>query len=431
MSDTGILEAAKGFATIATALIAVFGYLRTTTYRDKVASSRKAFDSVVASLASESEVTQLAGAILIRRFFDENSEVNPPIRSAALKYLEGFWKSGAGGPARPNEGTPYAPDAVDVIAAILRSQPSGNFQKILADGLAFAPSLRRADLQRTNLHNAYLGSRGKRVLNMSGADFYRADLSGASLKNAVARGAVFYQARMSDTGLRDADLTEASFFEADLLGANFDGAKLRGATFERTRNIPPELLPHIVKGEWQGPEIFRPPTLASGTASPSIIYLSKPGCLDARQEKIVALVRGWLNSNGMATTALEREDYPRTSALAELRRRMAGCAGAIAFGFAELKIVDGLWRSGTADEAKFDGRALPTSWTQIEAGMAAMINLPVMLVSDPEVTSGVFEPELTDHKVFRLKTPPDALSREMKNWLIAVNERAARSTEVA
>jgi hypothetical protein len=109
---------------------------------------------------------------------------------------------------------------------------------------------------------------------------------------------------------------------------------------------------------------------------------------------------------------------------------MAGCAGAIAFGFAELKIVDGLWRSGTADETNFNGRALPTSWTQIEAGMAAMINLPLMLVSDPEVTSGVFDPVLTDRKVFRLTTPPDRFSHEMKGWLVAVNERAAHSTEV-
>ena len=51
---------------------------------------------------------------------------------------------------------------------------SSNFQKLLADGLVFAPSLQRADLQRTNLHNAYLGSRGERQVDLSYVD-YRAD----------------------------------------------------------------------------------------------------------------------------------------------------------------------------------------------------------------------------------------------------------------
>ena len=109
----------------------------------------------MASLASEKEIDRLAGAILLRRFFDPRAEVT-------------------------TKGEPYVVETVNVMAAILRSQPSGNFQKLLADGLAFAPSLQRADLKRTNLHNAYLGSRGERQVDIEAyADFYRADLSGA------------------------------------------------------------------------------------------------------------------------------------------------------------------------------------------------------------------------------------------------------------
>ena len=80
-------------------------------------------------------------------------------------------------------GLPYWKDAVDVTAAILRGQTTGNFQKLLADGFAFAPSLERAGLQRTNLQSAYLGSRKKGKgsseqlrTNLTYADFYRADL---------------------------------------------------------------------------------------------------------------------------------------------------------------------------------------------------------------------------------------------------------------
>ena len=227
---TNIGTVVTGLGAIVGAVATALQYFKFTTRRDKLAAARKAFDDVVASLASTNEIDRLAGAILLRRFFDPTSEV-------------------------ATKGTPYATEAINVIAAILRGQPASNFQKLLADGLSFAPSLRGADLQRTNLHNAYLGSRG----------------------------------------VRD--------------------------------------------GRWEGPEVFVAAPLPERNAAP-VVYVSKPGCLDARQERIVTLVRGWLESSGLTTCALERSDYPATGALAEVRRRMSNCAGVVAFGFAELQIVD-------------------------------------------------------------------------------------------
>jgi hypothetical protein len=390
---------ATGLTAVIGAIIAALQYLNATLtkHREKVAAVRRSFEGVLTSLASENEVDKLAGAILLRRFFDPTTEVN-------------------------TKDTPYAAEAINVIAAILRGQPSGNFQKLLADGLAFAPSLRRADLQRTNLHNAYLGSRGNKIVDLAYADFYRADLSGASLKGAKACHAVFYQARMTSAVLRDADLRGANFFEADLCGVNFDGARLANATFERTRNIPPELKPHLYSNRWDGPQKFEY-SRGGDRVDPPVIYVSKPGCLDEHQGKVVGLVCSWLESSGMIPDALERSDYPTTGALGEVRRRMSGCRGAVVFGFGELKISDGLWRSGTADEAKVSGQAFSTPWCQIEAGMAVMFNIPLLLVVDADLTKGVFDSSLVEHNVFRLPMPPDRLSPALANWLVAVGER--------
>jgi hypothetical protein len=128
-----------------------------------------AFEAVVKALASTVEVEQLSGAILLRRFFDPKSEV------------------GIGN-------CPYKNEVVNVIAASLRGQETGNFQKLLVDSLAYAPTLRHADLQRTNLQNGYLGSRSSEdgtqneqvIVDLSYADFYRSDLSGGSIKGAIA-----------------------------------------------------------------------------------------------------------------------------------------------------------------------------------------------------------------------------------------------------
>jgi Pentapeptide repeats (8 copies) len=203
LSDFGPLLA--GLGGLIVALVGVLQYFQT--HREKVAAARKSFDSVVSSLASENEVDRLAGAILLRRFFDPNSEVattSIPFAAPLRRFFD-----------RKSEvstrDTPYATEAVNVIAAILRNRPTGNFQKLLADGLAFAPSLSGADLQRTNLNNAYLGARDlgardKRKVDLRKADFFRADLTEASLKESDAQEAVFYQARLTNAVLREAKL---------------------------------------------------------------------------------------------------------------------------------------------------------------------------------------------------------------------------------
>jgi uncharacterized protein YjbI with pentapeptide repeats len=112
---------------------------------------------------------------------------------------------------------------------------------LLADGLAHAPDLRGADLQRCNLRNAYLGDRLGKKLDLSGADLYEADLTGASLRGAVARGTVFYGATLTKTVLEDADFAGADLRDADLAGARFAGANVAGARFGGAQNVPPDL----------------------------------------------------------------------------------------------------------------------------------------------------------------------------------------------
>jgi uncharacterized protein YjbI with pentapeptide repeats len=471
LSDLGALG--TGLAAVVGALIAIFRYLNLTTHRDKLVAARKSFDTVTTSLASENEVDRLAGAILLRRFFDPKSEVS-------------------------TKDTPYATEAVNVIAAILRGQPTGNFQKLLADGLAFAPSLTGADLQRTNLNNAYLGARDlgagdKRKVDLRKADFFRADLTEASLKESDAQEAVFYQARLTNAVLREAklrkanfvqadlyganlnsanlahadfrraglrrarfvradlakasltesdareailsqarlkeavlrnaDLRGANFFEADLDGANFAGAKLTGADFKAARNLPPEFEAHLQDNRWNGPEVFSPSSPEGAEASAFSVYLSKPGCLDPRQEKIVELIKTWLAANDLETVTTERSEYPRTSALGEIRRRISGCAGMIVFGFAELTVSHGLWRWHTKEKAQISGEAFPTSWVQIEAGMASMIDMPLLLIADDNVARGVFDPLLSEHNIDRMAMPLDRTSPGWRNWLMAVRQR--------
>jgi uncharacterized protein YjbI with pentapeptide repeats len=362
------------------AVLGVLRYFNYRTKRDRIAAVGSAFETVVEALASESQIKQLAAAIRLRRFFDPGSEV------------------GAVGAA-------YSRDARGVIVGILREQPTGNLQKLLADGLTYAPTLVGADLQRTNLQGAYLGG-----TDVSGADFYRADLSGASLKRAVAQKAVFYQAKLVDTVFTRADLRGANFYEADLTRVKFGSALLARATFAGSRAIPPEVASHLDEnGTFIGSDDDPMPPDEAAPTTPAQVFVSRPSTLTPSQQAVWRLIESTLEAVGADVVTFERSDYPPAGVLSDLCRVMADCRGAVILGFRQVEISVGCWRPGTPEERSIDGVAEATPWNQVEAGIAAALRLPVFVIRDSGVTGGVFD--LKEQVVSVVADINDALAR--------------------
>ena len=399
-------------AALAAGLVGFLKYFDYKSNRDKLLQIRETFNVVVKSLSSQADVERMAAAILLRRFFDEKSEVG--IAHA-----------------------PYSREAVDVSAALLRGQATGNFQKLLADGLAFAPNLARADLQRTNLQFAYLGSRTKGEgaaavtvrTNLKHADFYRADLSSASLKNANAEGAVFYQARMHGTILSGADLRNAYFFEADLKGANFNGALLSGANFRCARNMPPGLADVLGDGDvYTATDPFQPPAKTTDESVPARVFISKPGCVSEQQQRYISNLVTLLQSAGIEPLTLERRDYPDSGVFQEVQRMLHDCAGAVIFGFKELEVREAVWRAGTSEEKVVQDQSSSTPWTQIEAGMANMLGLPLLVISQKQVSGGVFDTASVEYQVYQARVDEDwtapAFLQSFADWSADVRERS-------
>ncbi|RZT93869.1 pentapeptide repeat-containing protein [Rivibacter subsaxonicus] len=402
LKDIGTLVTALGVL-----LGAVIGVLKYLSFRDKQLAAQTAFRTVVDSLSSSVEGQRLGGAILLRRFFDPKTELG-----------EGRM--------------PYAREAVDVIVALLRETEPGNFQKLLADGLLYAPSLEGADLQRTNLQNAYLGRKdGGKAPKLSRADFYRADLSAASLKGADASRAVFYQARLHNTIFRGADLREAMFFGADLLGAEFKGARLTGANFDHARNVPPQIAELVDKtGVYNGPEVFEASTQSRAADRPQI-FLSKPGTLSVLQQEFVRQVTTFLDAEQIDVATVDRSDYPNVGAVSEVRRVLSGCSGALVLGFRQLEVSKGVWRAGTEEAREVEHVALPTTWNHVEAGMAAMAGLPTLFLVERGVIDGVFAlgdvgHVITDVDLARPNHPE--IRRRVAAWCNSVREAGPAST---
>jgi Pentapeptide repeats (8 copies) len=209
--------------TLATVLVTVLTFFRSQNRRDVRAAVGASFASTVEALASENDTTRMAGAVLLRRFFDRQTE-------------------------QGTRGTPYVKEAIELIAGMLREELPPRIQKVLADGLRYAADLQRADLQHCNLQNAYLGwkSDDDRGVNLTEADLYESNCSRASFKKACLHKTVFFRADLTKASMIDADCTEADLREANLAGANLTGANLAGAQiggadFAGARDIPPEV----------------------------------------------------------------------------------------------------------------------------------------------------------------------------------------------
>jgi uncharacterized protein YjbI with pentapeptide repeats len=248
MTATALQAWIAGVGALLAGVLGILKYFSYRTRQDRISLVGQAFNSTVEGLSSDAEAKKLAAAILLRRFFDAGTE-----QGAA--------------------GTPYEREAVAVIAALLRNTPAGELQKLLADGLAYASSLRGADLQECNLSRAYLGQRQRNVvthaslrllsagrrdrsrasdaggeasgrlspaapIDLTMADMFHADLTGASLRGATAVSAVFYTAVARKAVFEQAHLEGADFREAELEGARFTGAWIAHARFGGASHIP-------------------------------------------------------------------------------------------------------------------------------------------------------------------------------------------------
>jgi hypothetical protein len=484
-NSTGLVTALTTTAGLLAAVLGIIKYFSYRTKRDRIAAVGTAFEAVVEALASADDVKRMAAAIRLRRFFDPRGELAtgglwPRLRQ--LRAGEGH-RAGQATNQDATAGTtedmprhrdrlwkltrdelPYAADALNVIVAILREQPPGNFQKLLADALTKAPKelLAGADIQKANLQNAWLGQ-----IDLPEADFYRADLSDASFKEATAQGVKFYEARLARTRFvgaklqkgnffgadlpraeftdaeltgakfeqaratralfrgaqlkgaifTDADVREADFSGADLAGATFTGARLAKARFGNAQHVPDPILRKL------GDDGVYPDD-ASGARKPRQVFLSQPAVLTVEQQILVDRIAHLVEQGEVDVVRLRRQEYPASGSLGELRRLMSGCSGLVIVGVRQLTVADGTLRPGTPEEAQVRNVTLPTPWSQIEAGMAFALELPVLVVDDHLWNAGVFgvRDESSGFALVDLaESSMEELDNRVREWLRALS----------
>jgi len=361
-----------------------------------------AFKDTVAGLSSASMEVRMSSAILLRRFFDAKSEF------------------GIGG-------TPFATATVSVIAGVLKTLQTSELQKVLSDSLRFAPSgcLKGGDFQRANLSKAFLG--GKHV-DMRGADFFQANLSGTLMKEALLNNAEFYETTLNNTRFSNAQLRGARFTAAILQNVDFRGADLTGASFDNVRlrdvDFTGAKLEEVSGVNAVGHNIINGPACIQLHQCPHYVsrkvFISRLGVLDARQRLYVESVKDIVGNSHFLPLELSRDMYDASNVLSNLANKIGSCTAVIAFGFRSLHIVDGILRHSTEDSRTIKNEFLSTPWNHVEVGMAIAMRIPVLLLADDGIIDGAFHNNVNDELLVRMSINCCLGGTNIQSWLKSV-----------
>jgi hypothetical protein len=124
------------------------------------------------------------------------------------------------------------------------------------------------------------------------------------------------------------------------------------------------------------------------------IFMSVGRTATRTQARLVAEIETYLIENGLIPHTIGRDGFRVRRPLKHIRDMMAQCAGTIVIAFERIHIQAGTESRGGHDEQSFEDVRLPTVWNQIEAGMAYVLDHPVLVIAERGLRQdGLLEPE--------------------------------------
>jgi hypothetical protein len=190
------------------------------------------------------------------------------------------------------------------------------------------------------------------------------------------------------------------------------------------RNIPHEILIHLNEKGIYSPEVLNK---YKGRVEFKI-FISKSNSLNLEQQirydNLLRILEELEEKIHIET--LERDEYQTFGVLGNIRNQIKGCSGLIIIGFEQFKIKNGDFRSSTEEHKELCDISLATPWNHIEAGMAAMLGLPILVLADKGINDGIFENTLDDsllfHSSFTTALNTGKLRSSINEWLNAIKK---------
>lgn len=348
---------------------------------------QQSFDNIIEQLSSDKNTAQLSAAVLLRRFFKVKLKYHLFIRKKRINENDAFFLKN---------------ETINVISSLLKTLPTGVYQKTLADGLSSCQDLSHADLQNANLQNAYIGNDSYRI-NMSKADLFCANLTKALVTNVDGQNCYFRDSILCNTRFKNCDFSCANFQGADLTNVYFEDVKLAGANFRNTFNIPEIISKHLNDGIFDGDGLVSTPPKTSSHC----IFFSMSGSLSNEEAHLTKAYKEYMEKRGYTIESYTRDHYPRFGQLSAVKAKIEKCVGMIVFGSKQIFIKNGIFRPNLSEETIWENEWLSTSWNEIEVGMGVMLGIPILLVKTDELKTGIFDSCISEIMLDKISSKTD------------------------
>lgn len=121
------------------------------------------------------------------------------------------------------------------------------------------------------------------------------------------------------------------------------------------------------------------------------VFVSRPSTRNEAQEDFLKQLDDRMVRRDLRPVSLGQTDYPNRTPIQGVRQLMEQCEGAMIVGLEQIHLREGVQKPRTEQETELNDLSLPTPWNQIEAGMAFMLELPMLIIREEGVEGGVFD----------------------------------------
>jgi len=143
------------------------------------------------------------------------------------------------------------------------------------------------------------------------------------------------------------------------------------------------------------------------------IFVSRPTWIAEEFREGLTGFLSFLDTHDIKPRTLGSTDYPTESPLDEVIAIMDECKGAIILGYPQIYVI-----KGSIKQAENSDFTLPTEWNHIEATLAYMKKMPLLVIHHKGISRGIFERGAISKFIYEKD-----LSKA--NWFLAEDVRGA------
>ncbi len=158
-------------------------------------------------------------------------------------------------------------------------------------------------------------------------------------------------------------------------------------------------------------------------ATNSFVFVSQPTHLSATQARARDVIIEQLVVHRLLPRTVGVSDFATKNPMYEVALLASHCDGGLILGFGQAAAEQITLKPGTSREGSRSNVRFPSAWNHLEAGILFALRLPLLVIREPGIDGGVFDPGAGEHYVYELDSERiddpqvlDGLTEAVRSW---------------